>query len=788
MLRSTKLLLLAATALAPVPGLAQAVPPATGAAGDAVPGEIIVTARKRAESLQEVPLAITAFDSAEIKSARIESLADLGKLTPGLNYTPLFGAQNQLPIIRGAAQTLGQLNVGVFLDGIYLSGKAGVDLELNDLERVEVVKGPQSALYGRNTFAGAINYVTKRPSDRLSFNGEVTGGGESLFKAQASVSGAVADGVRVRVGGYYKSFDGFYTSAIDGGRVDFQKSYGGIATVELQPSEAFTATLRFSYAKDDDGQPPSSVIRNNSAPGTPAGSSIPGVFTPTRNLIYMGVVPEIGRNAVTVNTRPVPGLPGGSYGDREENIRASATLEYAFDGAVLTSITAFDKRNAEYTFDGDNTICDRLDVKTGCPNFGYSFAPAIPLGKSDFALSSNIGYSRDVSQELRVASSGKHPVDWLVGAFYYDNISPGTDRGITLPGTLAITDYSTGAANYKYPKTTLGTSSYSVFASATWHVGDRFDLTGELRYEHEKQTFRQIFLNPTGPNGPAAVRAPSSQTFKFATPRVIANYKASDDVLVYASYARGAKTGGFNTGLNILNNYAYRPEYSNNYEVGLKSELFDRRLRFNVAGYYDDWQDQQAACQAPVSAGGSSTNRTYTCNVAASHIYGLEIEADARFADWFSLGANYAYTHARYTRFIDDSLAQTLALAKLPAISFDGKHLPYVPDHKFVVSPKISVPLGTDVKLSLRADVAYQSESFVRADNFQRFDSKTTVDLRANLNYRNFSLQVFANNVFDNAAPVAAVRFFDSTNYSVSSPLVTGAQRRLIGATLAYRY
>lgn len=149
-------IVLAAPALAQSPPAPARVDTAAGADGN----EIIVTARKRNERLQDVPVAITAFDAADIKSARIERLADLAKLTPGLNYAPLFGAQNQLPIIRGAAQTLGQLNVGVFLDGIYLSGKAGVDLELNDLQRIEVVKGPQSALYGRNTFSGAINYVT----------------------------------------------------------------------------------------------------------------------------------------------------------------------------------------------------------------------------------------------------------------------------------------------------------------------------------------------------------------------------------------------------------------------------------------------------------------------------------------------------------------------------------------------------------------------------------------------------------------------------------------------------
>ncbi|PZN94900.1 MAG: hypothetical protein DCF31_08055 [Alphaproteobacteria bacterium] len=615
----------------------------------------------------------------------------------------------------------------------------------------------------------------------LTGNVEGTVGENGLYKIAGSVSAPLSDKIRVRVGGFYREFDGWYTSAIDGGKVDFAKNYGGIGTIELTPTERLTATLRVTYSKEDNGQPPSSVIRNNSAPGVPAGGSA----TQRRNLLYIGQVPDIATDGVTVNTRPVPGLPGGRYGDREEAIRASATFEYDFGGATFSSISAFARRNAEFTFDGDNTFCDRTG---GCPNFGFPFAPAIPQGKSDFALSSIKGYFRDWSQEFRVASSGKRKFDWLVGLFYYDNVTVGTDRGITLPATLAITDYTAAAGRYKYPRTTLGTSSIAVFASGTWHVNDALGITGELRYEHEKQTFAQVFENPAGTTGPALVRGPASQTFRFATPRVIVDYKIDDSKLLYASYARGAKTGGFNTGLNILGNNIYQPEYSNNYEIGFKSDLFDRKLRFNVAGFYTDWQDQQAACQAPVTAGGSSTNRTYTCNVAASKIHGAEVELAAQLTSWFTLSGNYAYTHARYTRFIDDSLAQTLVLAGLPPIDFDGKRLPYVPDHKVTVSPRINLPFGETASLELRGDVQYQSESFVRADNFQSFGSFTIVDLRATMRWNGISLQVFANNVFDVATPVAGVRFFDSVNYSVSSPYVTGANRRLIGAALGYRF
>ena len=782
-----KIWLLTATAVVTTtPALAQTPTAATPRANEVVAnsgadaGDIIVTARKRSENLQDVPVAITAFSAADIKSARIERLDDLAKLTPGLNYTPLFGAQNQLPIIRGAAQTLGQLNVGVFLDGIYLSGKAGVDLELNDLERIEVVKGPQSALYGRNTFAGAINYVTKRPSDVLTGNIEGTYGSHDLKKFIASVSGPLGDKVRVRVGGFYRDFNGWYRSSIDGGRVDFEKNYGGTATVEIKPVEALTATFRVTYSKEDNGQPPSNVIRDNSAPGVPAGASA----TQPRNLLFLGTVPSIPRNGVTVNTLSVPGLPGDTYGDRERALRASGTLEYDFGGITLTSLASYSKRRFEYTFDGDNTFCDRA---AGCPNFGFPFAPAIPAGKSDFALSSADGFSRDWSEELRLQSSGKQRFDWLVGFYFFDNQTNSIDRGITLPGTLAITSYTAAAASYRYPRTILGTQSYSGFGSATFHLTDRLGVTGELRYEHERQTFDQ-FPSVVGTTGSTTVFA-LQQSFHFWTPRVIVNFQASDNLLTYASYARGAKTGGFNTGLNVFaNQRSYQPEYSNNYEVGLKSDLLDRRLRFNVAAYYDDWKDQQATCQNPISAGGSSTNRSYLCNVAASHIYGVESEIVVRPATGFTLSGSYTYTHARYVSFVDDSLAQTRTLAGLPALNFKGRFLPYVPEHKFVISPRVDIPFSDDFKVEARADLQFQSRTYLRADNLQDFGDKTVLDLRLTAYTHGVRVQVFANNVLDDHRPVAGVRFFDSVNYSVSSPLVQGAPRREIGVSAGYSF
>lgn len=766
-------LLLAATACTfASAAMAQTEPARTAASEDAMFGDIVVTARKRAESLQEVPIAIAAFSTEEIRSARIERLADLAKLTPGLNFTPLFGAQNQLPIIRGAAQTFGALNVGVFLDGVYLSGKAAVDLEMNDLERIEVVKGPQSALYGRNSFAGAINYITKRPSDVWTGDGELSVGTQGLVKVIGGVSGPVADIVRVRLSGFYRETDGFYTSSIDGGRVDFTKDYGAQGVIELQAAPTLLATLRLTYTREDSGQPPSNVIRTNSNPGRPAGSPAGTV----RDFFYKGELPSIPRDGVTVNTLPDPIT--GAYGSRGDTFRTNLKLEWDAGFATVTSLTSYDQRNVDYTFDGDNTVCNTpstAPASTGCPNFGFPFAPAIPLGQSRFATSSSVGYLRDWAQELRLASNGEGRFAWLVGGFFYDNRSNGIDRSLA-PLT------QTTANNFGYPNQVTTTSSKAVFASGTLRPLDWLGLTGELRYETERQTFRQ---GPTRPGVPpsASTRVFNlEQDFEFVTPRVIVDARLGEGRMLYASVAKGTKTGGFNTNLNITDDQrTYDEEYSWNYELGLKSSWLGGRLLANVAGYYIDWKDQQVACQNPASFGGTTTQRTYVCNVGQAEVFGIETDFVARVTDWLSIVGNYAWTNAEYRAFVDDSLAGQLALQGLPPIDYDGLKLPYVPTHKVLISPRVSFPLVADYEISGRVDLGWQSKSWLRAENFAFFGDKTTLDLRVDVSNARYGIQFFANNLTNDLTPVAGVRFFDSVNFSVQSPLVTGAPARQFG-------
>lgn len=787
-IRLKNLLLVGASCLIAMPALAQPVQQEE---------TVVVTARKREETIQKTPLAITAFTADSIKSQKVETLADVAKLTPGLNFTPLFGIQNQLPIIRGASQTFGALNVGVFLDGVYLSGKSSVDLELNDLQRIEVVKGPQSALYGRNTFSGAINYVTKAPSKEFSGNAELTAGTNGLAKGVFSISGPLGDVFSYRIGAFAKSFDGYYTSAIDGGKVDFSESIGGTVVLYAKPADNFRAVFRVTASKDDSGQPPSSVIRTNSDLATPPGGSA----SQQRNLLYRGALPTLPENGIFVNTIRRVGSEVGEYGNRADSVRASLDLRYDLEGMRISSLSSYSHRNNEFTLDGDNTICDRAG---GCPNFGFPFAAAIPLGTTRFATSSADEAAIDVSQELRLESLNDGPLKWLLGVFYYKNDSKSIGRSLSF-GTTGV---NTGVAGtYSFPKATVAAESWSGFGSIGYDFSDKFSVTAEVRYEKEDQLFNRTptsaapFADGTGlivnACKPGVTPAPTDASrcvfrleneFEFVTPRVTANYEITPDAMVFATVGKGTKVGGFNDATNItFDQRQYKEEESLNYELGVKTNWLNNTVKLNGSIYYTDWSNQQAACQNPATSGGTSTSRTYTCNVGASEIFGAELDFAAVITNKFSIAANYSYTDATYSKFIDLSLAGTLAILGQPALDFNGKFLPYVPMNKLVISPRYKTQF-MGMNLELRADVSSQDKTWVRADNMQWFNPRTTIDLRATLSNNNWRIQAFIDNAMDDDTTVTGNRFFDSVNYSVAAPLATGPNRRLSGITLGYKF
>jgi iron complex outermembrane receptor protein len=732
---------------------------------------IVVTARKRSEELQQAPQAITAFTADDIRRTGITNIRDISLQTTGLNYSPIFGNVVATPIIRGSAQTFGAPNVGVFLDGVYLTGKAAIEIDLADLERVEVVKGPQSALYGRNTFAGAINYITKRPS--LDPEGEVlvTAGSDGLREGLLSYSGPISEQLAFRVAGRYSESDGLFKSSLDGGQIDFEESYALAAELSWQSGDRLSARARVSYSDEDSGQPASAIVRANALP------RVNPIIPPStgRGLLqtYVGSLP--GRpGALSVNTLRLNEI--NDYGYREDTLRANLTVEYAFDSFALTSISALNQRDYDYQFDGDNTFCDRAS----CPNFG----PPIAGGASRFATSSEVGSIDDFSQEFRLASTTDSPLQWLLGFYYYDTDSDAVQRSLAPIGSQA----TFGFPNIKTP-----VDSTAIFGSLSYRFNDQWRVSVEGRGERENQEFTQRPTVTAGvpPTSASLARFDLEQDFTFFTPRFVVDYQATDSALLYFTAAKGVKSGGFNTNLRIFDNQrTYGEESQQMFEIGAKLGWLDDRLRTNVAVYTTDWKDQQVACQNPVSAfpGATSTQRTYVCNVGEAAIDGVELDVLFALTEYITLQGGYSYTDARYQKFVDDSLAATLTQAGLPPYDFRDRFLPYVPQDVAFASASIDIPLSDSMSLFGNLAFNHAGRQYLRADNLAYIAARNMWNLRMGLRSGNWTVTGFVNNAFDEDSAITGVRFFDSVNFSVPAPLVTWTPPRQYGLTLGYKF
>ncbi len=733
--------------------------------------EIVVTARKRSEELQETPAAISAFTADDIEATNIQTIDDVALQTTGLNFSPIFGSVVATPIIRGSAQTFGAPNVGVFLDGVYLTGKSALDIALADLERIEVVKGPQSALYGRNTFAGAINYVTKQPTLDQYGTIKTSFGNYGQGEIQASYSGPLSESVAIRLAGRHREHDGYFKSSLDGGQIDFEESAGASMDLSFLSDFGLDMTLRTSFNDDNNGQPASEIVRANGL------NRVTAVIPPSTGLglpqSYIGQLPD-RRDRLAVNT--VSNGEINAYGYREKTYRASLQTNYAFDFATLTSISAWSRRDTEYQFDGDNTVCDRAS----CPNFG----PPLAGGSSRFATSSETGKTRDISQELRLTSNGDGPFTWLGGLYYYRTTNKAVQRSLA-----PITP--TAAATFGFPFLGNYTRSVAFFGSVGYQFNDQWGLHVEARKEREDQEFIQY------PTRVAGVPATSTslltfdlnQDFSFFTPKAVVDFKLSPDTLLFASISKGVKAGGFNSNLRILDTQRrYQEESSRNYELGAKMDWLDGRLRTNATLFRTDWDDQQVACQNPISAGGTSTQRTYTCNVGESKINGLEFDLQALLTEGLVANFGYTYTNAEYKKFVDDSLAATLVNAGQPAYNFVGRKLPYVPESVFFAALNGEMELADSWRGFGYLGINRQSKQYLRADNLAFIRGRTLANLRLGVRNDAWTISAAVENLADDDAAVTGVRFFDSTNFSVPAPLVTWSNPRQYSVSVQYNF
>lgn len=738
LIRTAALLLALALAM---PGYAQE--PSAPESSSAGLEEIIVSARKRDERLQDVPISITALTSVDIEEAGIADVQDVARLTPGLTWTALFGASGS-PVIRGVSTNIGEPNVGFFLDGVYQSSRATMDALLGGIERIEVAKGPQNALYGRNTFGGAINYVTKKPSEETEGQIEVTAGDNGRQDLRGSISGPISDTWYYRIGAAYHSFDGYYQNELAGGDLDDKESLLAAVSLEARPSDSLEVVFRLGYEDTDNGDFPIKFVPNNAS----------FVAVPFNDFqVYSGDLPgDTSGFAVT------PGF------FKREHINSSLQIVKEFDQVTLTAITGYNDLTIDQETDND-----------------YEARPL----SWQIALTDQT----ELSQEIRLNGSSQKS-NWMVGVYYYDlELDTDTDSRFIDPGLDAIfappagplSFLGVGSAHLVNGETT---ENIAIFGEYEFLIGDAWRLSLSGRWADEEKTLDTFVSNPHTDFVLADLELKDS--WSSFTPKVSLSYTMSDDAMLYASVAQAVKAGGFNALVNVSDEERrYDQEESLNYEIGGKFTLGDGRTQLNAALFLIDWTDQIVRA---LGASGAILNT----NAGETTSQGVELELISQLTDNFDIRAGYAYTDSQYDDYIFDSLA---LFGLDPDVS--GIPLQNVSEHQANLSFQYQLPLGSRWSWRLRADVNYRSEQCTIQTCDATVGDATFTNLRTGFDNDQWSIDLWANNVFDEDVPLAAA-FIQSRGRAVDilggsgiqffNANVTSANLQSFGITARYRF
>jgi len=687
--------------------------------------EMIVTTRKREELLQQVPMAITAFSAELIQDAGLQSIEDIALMTPGFTFTQLFGYLGN-PVIRGETTTIGEPNVGFFIDGGYQQSRIAMEAMFGDeLERIEVAKGPQNALYGRNTFAGAINYVTKKPTNESKGKFEITLGNEGRQDARFSHSGAISqDSLFYRVGAMHSSSDGFYDNELDGSHLDTKQSNVYSLSLLALPADNVEMVFRIGIENTNDGDDAIQFVDNNAFGALPIAHPVLASFNQPQ-LITGGIPSVTDGFAVT---------PGHNERD---NITTSFRLDWDLTNVTFTSITAYNDLEIDTAVDLDYSAAD--------------------------VQFSNIQTDQDeFSQELRLTSAHQ-AVRWMAGLYYY-NLDRDSDTQIA---QLAFDSSSKES-----------TRNWAGFGSLGFDLTDQWALTLSGRYSYErKQSKLAVQENPNGFN--------ESATFKNFMPKIALDYQLTEDAMVYASVAKAVKSGGFNTAVAgtvpTEDERAFDEEKSLNYEIGVKSAWFDNRLTANLALFYIKWDDQIVR-----SLGTGLPPALLNANAGESTSQGFELEIAAIPAKNWDVALGLAYTDAHYDEYTFAVLPlfginPTLDGNDIQFVSewTANASVQYVMPHGVA---------GLDWKT--RADVMYQSEQAIQAiDNIAVLPDRTIVNLRTGLENKRYSLNLWVKNLFDDDESINAIPFTNPANPLVAFQAVVGAPvERTYGVTASIKF
>ena len=784
---------------------------------------IMVTARRRAESVQDVPIAIEAISAEQIAARGIANVEDIAKYTPGLLFDRGISLQDTRPVIRGLPATRGRPPVGVLLDGIDIStealGNAGggslLNARLLDLERIEVVKGPQSALYGRAAFAGAINYITKRPTDE--FAGEMRASIASFGTNELgfAIGGPISDNLGFRVNLAHAESDGDYDNPVGGGDLNAYQNTGGSLGLEYGAGTAFNAYFRVSYAEYEYSQSALQVLS-----GFTAGDvSRPGPTTPEGLAVAVGKAGgALSAFAQPSNTPPrqtlsFTGVTGLSLDPRTgEDLAGSDGSTFSATMNLSVDLGGFDLiYNGGYILQSERLIYDGDFVGVAPTTFGGGTVERFNLfDYVDFENETEI-----VNQEIRLQSLSTDPFRWAIGGLYWSSNTEQESRSVRVysgfpafgqpatPAQSATASFLASIGNVPASPFQRKIESLSAYALVEYDLTDALTFSAEARYIDEETTVvRSDFVSTL--NAATFQIAPIPAGFVNASqsdqvsddavvPRFSISYQPNGDFLLYASAAKGFKPAGISEldfGSPDLADSRFKAETVWNYEVGAKTTLANGQVTLNGALFYMDWTDKQVS-QLIESPGAPSGFRAAVVNAGAAEVYGIDaslvLRPDAVPGLTFDFG--YTYLDAEYTDFsvltnsagtvTEGANCTIVQLAGSPVcqVTYNGNRLERAPKHQFTTNLNHRQELNSNVALILGASLQYQGSRFLTEANRLTLPSYVNIDAQIGVEVSDILVQGFVTNLTKEDAVRSAQNNFDLATFGRSVNLYAPPRR-----------
>jgi iron complex outermembrane recepter protein len=744
--------------------------------------EVVVTARRTAERLLDVPLSVSAFSEADVNRLGLTDIQRVAAQTPGLQFDTGAAPDDIRPSLRGIPLIEGRSNVAILIDGVditgltlddsYGGGGSSLDLGVLDLERIEVVKGPQSVYFGRSAFAGAVQFVTKLPGESFESKINAGVGNFGMYEIAGHIGGPVGNsGLRLKLSASTSSFDGYYKNPGNGLELGNRNTDGVGLTAVFEPSDAFQMIARAFYVEAQRGQP--------------AGYNQIRTLPPTSTVVKTFTEDDFDPSRIGFSTNVR--WPGSDMESLRANLEFNIGLGESWS---LRSLTGLNDNDGVVTYDFDQSPLDTPMGAPVGPDLFNCLAVAGCVGIYDYDVD-----LKQVSQELRLTYDGGGALKFMVGGYYFDESYEQVEYNRFVGSSSTV---GTTRANIVPRPYTQDTKAWSMFASIDYRFSDRWSVNAEARYNNEEIRGRAPNFNDLLQIGAATFVIDAEAEFSNTNPRVSLNYKPAENSLYYLSVARGSKPGGVNLGQVTEAIRFFDEEKILTYELGAKGVYLDGRLRVTAAAYVSDYEGTQVTnvCFGQSSPFGPEANcpnspavsLSFIDNAEGADISGLELEVNARLTDNFSAMLAYAYTDATFNRLITSAAGVPPALVVNGRSDFTGNDMPLIPKNSVMLSGRYEREVTSGTEGFIELSGRYRSKRFARFTNLQALDDKTIVDLQLGLRASQWSATLFANNLLDDLTP-DFIRYAVNINpLNPNTDYVSAPPKRTYGLRVSYEF